>query len=244
MAGALVGVDALDDAHRVVEVARPCRRSAPGESFSPRTDASGPEAAPSSTIRIFGLRSAIAASPARSATTRADWPVTADGACRPAHQALQLRPSAPRRAEPRRGPERCQHALVGTGAASTWFSEEQLVALSKVLERSARSAAASTSALSSTMPATLPRHAERRRAAGVGSTRTLACEPVATTRSHWPHQLGGREARDRRGSVCTRSRGAGMRSNCGVDEADQPLGRARTPQARARRSLRCAPSAR
>ena len=65
------------------------------------------------------------------------------------------------------------------------FSDEQLVALSKAFERKMRSAARSISAVSSTMPATLPAPTPKVGVPLAYAARTLACEPVATTRSDW-----------------------------------------------------------
>ncbi len=87
----------------------------------------------------------------------ADWPVTAPDNLPSGHisacSAAFCFPSsitAPRLAS-------AASNFARTASTMTMlFSDEQLVALSNVLERTMRSAAASTSALSSTMPATLP----------------------------------------------------------------------------------------
>src|SRR5688572_21269795 len=93
------------------------------------------------------------------------------------------------------------------------FSDEQLVALSKVFDIMILAAASAQSALSSTITATLPAPTP---SAGVPleyPARTLACEPVTTTRSHCFINWLEVSLVTGFGSICTRSSGAPMRLN-------------------------------
>lgn len=110
-----------------------------------------------SAIACQAARLAPSTSAARSAMARADWPMTAGESLPPGHinccsVAFCASPSIT-------APRSLRAASIRARTASTTtrlFSDEQLVALSKVFERTMRSAAASVSAVSSTMPATLP----------------------------------------------------------------------------------------
>ena len=97
-----------------------------------------------------------------------------------------------------------------------------------------RSAAASTSALSSTMPATLPAPTPNAGVPLAYAARTLACEPVATTRSLRRISSSVDRLVTGDGSTCTRSRASSgampVLTSCAWTQLDQL--RARAPALR------------
>ena len=116
----------------------------------------------------------------------------------------------------------------------TLFSDEQLVALSNVLDRAIFAAASSMSAVSSTMTATLPAPTPIAGVPLAYAARTLVCEPVATTRS----------ACRISSNVCSRVTGAGSCMHEIARRADAVELRMDEPRAAAQASIGLSATAR
>ena len=94
------------------------------------------------------------------------------------------------------------------------FSDEQLVALSKVFEAAIFWAASVRLAVSSTTETTLPAPTPKAGVPQVEAARILACEPVATTRSACCIRACVASLVMGAGRNCTRSVGAFIRRSC------------------------------
>ena len=218
---------------RLVEIARRGTRASTGESFSPEN---GMRGAGAGFLDHQELRAAFGAREpgqlARSSPPTGRSPPAR--ACRRATSAPAASPSRRHRAAPRLASQRREHRRRRPRSTiTTRFSDEQLVALSKVFERAILRAASARSALASTIDDDVAHaDAEGRRAAGIGRAdvglRAGRHDEVACRISSCVDSLVTGA-----GSICTRS---AARRSCRtrVDEFDQQRAGAASPWARAR----------
>ena len=157
MAGALVAQDALGERRRIGEVVGAVEREHRRELLARRTDGRRRRRL-RRTIRNRAARKlGPRRGPRAAAMRRADWAMNS-GASLPSRN-IAAASGAPRPSVSSTPPfavSAASNASRDAACAITLFSDEQLVAWSKVFERAILAAASSTSAVSSTITATLP----------------------------------------------------------------------------------------